>query len=157
MELVSYFIYIKLGGNQNAKAFFESQPDYIKDMTMGEKYHTHCAELYREKVRKINEIPRMLTLKSTYYQLNAEAEGRPWTPTPTTRSKITNTKSTRSLNNTSRSHLNSTHRSNSSISMSGFGSTDSINTDNIGTENGQKARNEQYFAQLGNANDSRPE
>lgn len=129
---------MELGGNQNAKAFFESQPDYIKDMTMGEKYHTHCAELYREK-------------------LNAEAEGRPWTPTPTTRSKITNTKSTRSLNNTSRSHLNSTHRSNSSISMSGFGSTDSINTDNIGTENGQKARNEQYFAQLGNANDSRPE
>jgi hypothetical protein len=43
--------------------------------------------------------------------------------------------------------------------MSGFGSTDSVNTNHgsTGAEGGQKARNEQYFAQLGNANESRSE
>jgi ADP-ribosylation factor GTPase-activating protein 1 len=39
-----------LGGNAKAKEFFDSQSDYTPGMTMNEKYHSQCAELYRDKV-----------------------------------------------------------------------------------------------------------
>ncbi|KAG2228421.1 hypothetical protein INT48_004177 [Thamnidium elegans] len=108
---------MELGGNKNAKLFFNSQPDYSSDMTMTEKYHTHCAELY------------------------PEAEGRPWTPTPSVRTKSLNT--TRSL-----SRFGTTEqRSSSSLAMSG----DSYH------DEPSKVRNEQYFSQLGNVNETRSE
>ncbi|KAL7318146.1 ADP-ribosylation factor GTPase-activating protein gcs1, variant 2 [Mucor circinelloides] len=144
---------MELGGNERARIFFESQPDYSSDMTTQEKYHTQAAELYRDK-------------------LSAEAEGRPWTPTPSIRSAKASTASrqggTRSLSNQQRagSGLSNTQRSNSSISMSGgFGSDSYNNNNHSGTSFGsgddegasKKARNEQYFAQLGSANESRPE
>ncbi|KAI9474068.1 MAG: hypothetical protein EXX96DRAFT_596933 [Benjaminiella poitrasii] len=147
---------MELGGNEKARLFFESQPDYSPNMPTTEKYHTHCAELYREK-------------------LTAEAEGRPWTPTIASRSKskpatTNNTRTahggTRSLNSQqtrSAASLSNTQRSNSSISMSGFGS-DSYNNNNNDNSNSinsfgnnRKEQNEQYFAQLGNKNESRPE
>ncbi|CEJ00939.1 hypothetical protein RMCBS344292_14978 [Rhizopus microsporus] len=107
---------MELGGNQKAKDFFSSQPDYSPNMSMKDKYHSHFAELYRSK-------------------LSAEAEGRPWTPTLASKKPSTpTTSSTRSLN------LSNEHRSSSSISL-----TDT------------KARNEEYFAKLGNVNDSRPD
>lgn len=43
---------MKIGGNQKAKEFFESQPDYSPDMTPQQKYNSHFATLYREKVEK---------------------------------------------------------------------------------------------------------
>ncbi|CAO3665865.1 unnamed protein product [Rhizopus microsporus] len=107
---------MELGGNQKAKDFFSSQPDYSPNMSMKDKYHSHFAELYRSK-------------------LSAEAEGRPWTPTLVSKKPSTpTTSSTRSLN------LSNEQRSSSSISL-----TDT------------KARNEEYFAKLGNVNDSRPD
>jgi hypothetical protein len=39
-----------LGGNQKAKEFFSSQPDYSPNMPVKEKYHSQFAELYRDKV-----------------------------------------------------------------------------------------------------------
>ncbi|OBZ85184.1 ADP-ribosylation factor GTPase-activating protein GCS1 [Choanephora cucurbitarum] len=137
---------MELGGNQKAKAFFESQSDYTPGMNMNEKYHSHFAELYREK-------------------LSAEAEGRPWTPTPSTRSKsssgATRSGTTRSLNTSNRLNAD-THRSNSSLSFSGGFGSDSYNnnsnsSNSLNHQDTQKARNEQYFAKLGDANESRPE
>ncbi|KAI8888407.1 hypothetical protein K501DRAFT_282872 [Backusella circina FSU 941] len=117
---------MEIGGNIKAREFFESQADYTKNMSMNDKYHSHFAELYREK-------------------LSAEAEGRSWTPTLSTRptNKHLGLNNTRSLSSRS-----------SSPSMSGYGS-DSFHSDD-GTA-GQKARNEDYFAKLGNANESRPD
>ncbi|KAI8379135.1 uncharacterized protein BYT42DRAFT_496458 [Radiomyces spectabilis] len=43
-----------IGGNAKAKAFFESQPDYSPNLSMTQKYNSHFAALYREKVRKEN-------------------------------------------------------------------------------------------------------
>ncbi|KAI7907635.1 uncharacterized protein BX663DRAFT_491527 [Cokeromyces recurvatus] len=136
---------MELGGNEKARLFFESQSDYSPNMPTMEKYHTHCAELYREK-------------------LAAEAEGRPWTPTITARSSKGSTTrtanaGTRSLNSQSSrfgstAKLSNTHRSNSSTSMSGFGS-DSYNNDT--PVNSRKEQNEHYFAQLGNLNENRPD
>lgn len=147
---------MELGGNEKARIFFESQSDYSPDMTTQEKYHTQCAELYRDK-------------------LSAEAEGRPWTPLPSIRSTKQSTASrtangsTRSLNsqkNQIKSNLSNTQRSNSSISVSGGFGSDSYNSNNNsgnsfgnGEDEGasKKVRNEQYFAQLGNANETRPD
>jgi hypothetical protein len=142
-------------------------------MTTQEKYHTQCAELYRDKVNKNVCIQFYIIIK--ILQLSAEAEGRPWTPLPSIRSTKQSTASrtangsTRSLNsqkNQIKSNLSNTQRSNSSISVSGGFGSDSYNSNNnsgnsfgSGEDEGasKKVRNEQYFAQLGNANETRPE
>lgn len=85
-----------------------------------------------------------------YLQLSAEAEGRPWTPTPSVRSGKTQS-STRSLATTR--FNSSTQRSASSLSMSG--GFDQHEEQQPVTD--RKARNEQYFAQLGSANETRSE
>ncbi|KAG0766047.1 hypothetical protein G6F57_004125 [Rhizopus arrhizus] len=114
---------MELGGNQKAKEFFSSQPDYSPNMPVKEKYHSHFAELYRDK-------------------LNAEAEGRSWTPTLAAKKPASSTTAgTRTL---SQQRLSNEQRSSSSISLSG-NYTDT------------KSRNEDYFAKLGNLNETRPE
>ncbi|KAI8138448.1 hypothetical protein BJV82DRAFT_630870 [Fennellomyces sp. T-0311] len=126
---------MEIGGNQKAKTFFESQPDYSPGMNMQDIYNSQCAALYRDK-------------------LSAEAEGRSWTPSPNAASSIKRaaaTGSTRSLNSTlgtSRPNGSSSLRSGSPAS---FGST------NSNTMTSDKARNEAYFASLGNANENRPD
>jgi ADP-ribosylation factor GTPase-activating protein 1 len=77
--------------------------------------------------------------------LNAEAEGRSWTPTLAAKKPASSTSNTtagtRTLN---QQRLSNEQRSSSSISLSG-NYTDT------------KSRNEDYFAKLGNINDTRPE
>ena len=41
---------MKVGGNRNAKLFFESQPDYKPNMSLQQKYNSRAAALYRDKV-----------------------------------------------------------------------------------------------------------
>ena len=41
---------MKVGGNNNARCFFESQEDYDDSMTLSEKYNSKAAALYRDKV-----------------------------------------------------------------------------------------------------------
>ncbi|KAI9490102.1 hypothetical protein BDB00DRAFT_839628 [Zychaea mexicana] len=149
-----------IGGNSKAKAFFESQPDYRSNMNMHDKYNSQCAALYRDK-------------------LSAEAEGRSWTPSPNAASSIKRaaaTGSSRSLNSTLGNNNNNNN------SSSGFGSTSSSSTNNnnnnrplngssplrsgspasfhsnnSSTMMSDKARNEAYFATLGNTNENRPD
>lgn len=40
----------QVGGNQNAREFFESQSDYDDSMSIQQKYNTKAAALYRDKV-----------------------------------------------------------------------------------------------------------
>ncbi|KAF7727177.1 Zn finger-containing GTPase- Activating Protein for ARF [Apophysomyces ossiformis] len=139
-----------IGGNEKAKAFFESQPDYSPNMSMQQKYNSHFASLYREK-------------------LAAEAEGRTWTPSPNAASSTkrlastTTTASTRSLSNlgTQRSASSSTvHSGMGRSSPSGNGSTNGFGSDSIssaGGINSDKARNEAYFSRLGSENEKRPD
>ncbi|KAJ2088511.1 Zn finger-containing GTPase- Activating Protein for ARF, partial [Coemansia sp. RSA 986] len=54
---------MQMGGNAKALAFFESQPDYNKGMSIKDKYNSRFAELWRQK-------------------LTADCEGRPWTAPP---------------------------------------------------------------------------
>jgi len=41
---------MKVGGNQKAREFFESEPDYDDSMSIQQKYNTRAAALYRDKI-----------------------------------------------------------------------------------------------------------
>lgn len=41
---------MKAGGNQNAREFFESQPDFKPSWSLQEKYNSRAAALLRDKV-----------------------------------------------------------------------------------------------------------
>ncbi|XP_018323037.1 ADP-ribosylation factor GTPase-activating protein 1 isoform X2 [Agrilus planipennis] len=50
---------MKVGGNRNARVFFESQSDYDDSMSIQQKYNTKAAALYRDKISTL-------------------AQGKPW-------------------------------------------------------------------------------
>ncbi|KMQ93883.1 rna-binding protein fusilli [Lasius niger] len=41
---------MKVGGNRNAREFFESQPDWEEFMSISQRYNTKAAALYRDKI-----------------------------------------------------------------------------------------------------------
>ncbi|XP_076284536.1 ADP-ribosylation factor GTPase-activating protein 1 isoform X1 [Lasioglossum baleicum] len=53
---------MRVGGNKNAREFFESQPDWDDNMSIAQKYNTKAAALYRDKIVKL-------------------AQGEKWSPT----------------------------------------------------------------------------
>lgn len=59
IDLIKFIFVSKVGGNQKAREFLESQPDYDDTMTIQQKYNTKAAALYRDKI-------------------SALAQGKPW-------------------------------------------------------------------------------
>lgn len=47
---------MKVGGNRNAREFFENQPDWDESMSISQRYNTKAAALYRDKVRNAFKI-----------------------------------------------------------------------------------------------------
>lgn len=47
---------MKVGGNQKAREFFESQDDYNGSLSLQEKYNSRAAALYRDKVFNFNYL-----------------------------------------------------------------------------------------------------
>ncbi|XP_025995074.1 ADP-ribosylation factor GTPase-activating protein 1 isoform X2 [Solenopsis invicta] len=41
---------MKVGGNRNAREFFESQPDWDESMSISQRYNTKAAALYKDKI-----------------------------------------------------------------------------------------------------------
>lgn len=52
---------MKVGGNRNAREFFDSQPDWDDTMSISQRYNTKAAALYRDKIATL-------------------ARGEPWSP-----------------------------------------------------------------------------
>ncbi|XP_011635305.1 ADP-ribosylation factor GTPase-activating protein 1 isoform X2 [Pogonomyrmex barbatus] len=52
---------MKVGGNRNAREFFDSQPDWDESMSISQRYNTKAAALYRDKIATL-------------------ARGEPWSP-----------------------------------------------------------------------------
>ncbi|CAO3629523.1 unnamed protein product [Cunninghamella blakesleeana] len=140
-----------IGGNQKAKTFFESQPDFSPNMGMVQKYNSHFAALYRDK-------------------LSAEAEGRSWTPSPSLQSNAKRAQqsaaSTRTLGSqrtASATSLSGMQRSSvGRNSPTSFGSSGGFGSDTLSANTGgglvtDKARNENYFSKLGEENEKRPD
>ncbi|KAG1082779.1 hypothetical protein G6F42_022451 [Rhizopus arrhizus] len=110
-----------IGGNKNAREFFESQPDYSPNMAPLQKYSSRFATLYRDKVGLVLVAP---------------------TPKRATAA-------TRSLGS---------QRSNSSSGRNSPAYGNNSNNNNNNNAAGlvsDKERNENYFATLGQANESR--
>jgi ADP-ribosylation factor GTPase-activating protein 1 len=49
---------MKVGGNRNAREFFESQPDWDESMSISQRYNTKAAALYKDKVDRGRERER---------------------------------------------------------------------------------------------------
>ncbi|KAI9003914.1 putative GTPase activating protein for Arf-domain-containing protein [Hyaloraphidium curvatum] len=104
---------MQIGGNKKCLTFFKASSDYRDGMSIQEKYNSDFARQYREK-------------------LAAEAEGRPWTPSPSRPKpppKQGTGKSTEPVFDGSSSRAPQTDR----------------------------ARNEAYFARMGASNSQRPD
>jgi len=133
---------MEMGGNKKAKEFFESQPDYSSSMSLPDKYNSHFATLYREK-------------------LTAEVEGRSWTPSSAPVASTKRPSSSASVRSLNKTALGS-QRTGSAPSLSSAQRTRSPLTNEYsassgGLSNNNKERNEEYFARLGNENDTRPD
>ncbi|TFY58358.1 hypothetical protein EVJ58_g6466 [Rhodofomes roseus] len=142
---------MQLGGNAPFREFIQTYPadtgGYTQGMNSYDTYHSWAASQYREK-------------------LDAELAGKPWAPSAppegfgspnNTTSPAGRPSSAQGLRKSRASARNSTGRS---ASPASFGSRNSPAPSSPMTPSAfddQKARNESYFAGLGNANASRPE
>ncbi|GAA5914454.1 hypothetical protein JCM5296_002144 [Sporobolomyces johnsonii] len=125
------------GGNQKVREFFEANGQPWKVDSLAEKYNSHVAAMYRDK-------------------LLADAEDRPWVPTDTPVPSSTTTSSS-SLRKP-RAQQNSRGVSPSSFASNNSSPTPrsgSPATASAGGPTAQKAANEDYFARMGAANESR--
>ncbi|GAA5861399.1 hypothetical protein JCM3774_000236 [Rhodotorula dairenensis] len=130
---------MKAGGNAKCKEFFEANGQPFASLPITEKYNTHIASMYREK-------------------LVCDAEGRPWVPSapdPASTSATSNggagASTTGSLRKPRASNLASSGASSSSSgpnSRSGSPAVGGLPS---------RAQNEDFFARMGAANDSRPD
>ncbi|XP_011874467.1 PREDICTED: ADP-ribosylation factor GTPase-activating protein 1 isoform X2 [Vollenhovia emeryi] len=56
---------MKVGGNRNAREFFESQPDWDESMSISQRYNTKAAALYRDKIATLARGERWSPNSST--------------------------------------------------------------------------------------------
>ncbi|KAK4055082.1 Zn finger-containing GTPase- Activating Protein for ARF [Microbotryomycetes sp. JL201] len=140
---------MEVGGNKKCREFFEASPEYDRNMSMPDKYNTHFAAMYRDK-------------------LLAEAEGKSWSPEDTPAPAAPSSSGSNANGATRSSSLRNkprimtgSNRSGSpgmnSPARSGSPATPTYNQPASGTASSQKSANENYFARLGAANDSRPD
>ncbi|GJJ73834.1 ADP-ribosylation factor GTPase-activating protein 1 [Entomortierella parvispora] len=138
---------MELGGNVKAKEFFEASPDYYAGMSIKDKYSSVFAAQYKEK-------------------LAALCEGRPWTPsTSTARAPIRPTSASSNRSGSpgfNQQQLGRTMSNNTGSNGYNSPSNNGYNSPSPTMNGGEapltdKARNEQYFNRLGNANASRSE
>ncbi|GAA6051906.1 hypothetical protein JCM3770_006568 [Rhodotorula araucariae] len=135
---------MKAGGNAKCKEFFEANGQPFNSLPVTEKYNTHVATMYREK-------------------LLADAEGRPWIPSdppaPSSASASSHLSSSGSLRKpragTAGASRALSSASASSTSRSGSPATPSGGAGAAGVPS--KAQNEDFFSRMGAANDSRPD
>ncbi|GAA5982261.1 hypothetical protein JCM11641_006242 [Rhodosporidiobolus odoratus] len=117
---------MKAGGNAKCREFFEGNGQAWKGVPLPEKYASHTATMYREK-------------------LLADAEGRPWIPSSPPQPSASPAPSTGSLRKPRTSAL-STPRSSSPATGSSGPSTGGVPS---------KVQNEDFFARMGASNASR--
>ncbi|ORX90293.1 ArfGap-domain-containing protein [Basidiobolus meristosporus CBS 931.73] len=124
---------MELGGNKRALEFFESQPDYREGMSIRDKYTSHFADLYREK-------------------LSAECEGRKFSVSSAPVSRSASPRIASKKQTATSPKLGHSQRS---FSSSSFNSNPASEVEQ--SDYSQKSKNEDYFARMGMLNESRPD
>lgn len=143
---------MKVGGNRNARAFFDSQDDWDDTLPITKKYNTRAAALYRDKISTL-------------------AQGKSWDQASAmARVKDSGFSSSSSLAAHSNSSNNGMHQSRSTGSMQSSGYSSSSSTG--GYQNGGgyqdtgyqqfntaefKSQKEEFFSRKQEENASRPE
>jgi len=138
---------MKLGGNYNARIFFESQPDWSMSTPIQQRYNSRAAALYRDKISTI-------------------AEGRTWS-IETSRAKDFQSGSfsrSSSVYNANSSMENNSQRSvHNSVSTPNF-ETDGYQSNRQSADSAEyggyqnfKDQKEAYFSKKQNENASRPD
>ncbi|XP_025423903.1 ADP-ribosylation factor GTPase-activating protein 1 isoform X2 [Sipha flava] len=120
---------MKVGGNRNAKEFFESQPDWNDSMTIEQKYNTKAAALYRDKILSL-------------------AKGETWSPT-TSSAKDYNVDHMKMKSNQSQKYSFNESSTNYNEISSGY--QNDVNIPNI------KDEKEAFFARKQYENMTKPE
>lgn len=128
-----------MGGNQNAREFFENQPDYDDSMSIQQKYNTKAAALYRDKIASL-------------------AQGRPWSEETSTAQNYSSS-IVSSGHNYSNSRNNTNGQRNSTENSKGyqdFGGDNSGGYQSMNTPEFRDAK-QSFFNRIQEENASRPE
>ncbi|XP_023015545.2 ADP-ribosylation factor GTPase-activating protein 1 [Leptinotarsa decemlineata] len=91
---------MKVGGNRNARVFFEAQPDWEDTMSIQQKYNSKAAALYRDKISALAQGKSWDEQKSPAQNYNSSFVG------PS--SQKNSSRETHSTSNFTRSYSNST-------------------------------------------------
>ncbi|KAJ1659423.1 Zn finger-containing GTPase- Activating Protein for ARF [Dispira simplex] len=129
---------MRLAGNKRAQAFFETFPEYRSDLSIQDKYSSDFAEQWRQK-------------------LNAECEGRTYTPIQQSNRKSPKSVGTRPKNSVFSNQGRMRSQDSSGSINQGVDATAGISS--VEASNrfaSQREKNEAYFAQMGTANQARP-
>lgn len=127
---------MKVGGNQKAREFFESQEDYDDNMNINQKYNTRAAALYRDKI---------LTL----------AQGKDWDMQSALKTvQFNKSSSAASSNSSAMPHSRSSGQVDSY--QNGGGYQESIGYQNFNSQE-FKDQKEDFFSRKQNENANRPE
>lgn len=129
-----------MGGNQKAREFFESQPDYDDSMSIQQKYNTKAAALYRDKISTL-------------------AQGKPWSEETSKASNYSTSFSSDTQKHSSSRGSNNSQRSSNTIETSksyqdlddAAGGYQNFNTREF------RDQKETFFNRIQEENASRPE
>lgn len=134
---------MKVGGNRNAREFFESQPDWDDTMSIQQKYNSKAAALYRDKIATL-------------------AQGKEWSETASTAQNYSSAKPVSQA-------THSTARQNQNASLSGSKSYQEVSSAGAGYQNSDSAgyqnfdspdfrdQKQSFFNRIQEENATRPE
>lgn len=130
---------MKVGGNENARQFLESQPDWDRSMSIQQKYNTKAAALYRDKVMTM-------------------AEGKPWSLSTSKAQNYTTSIIPNSLNSGNSGHrqTNGSIQSSGNDFGSGYQNNSSTNYQNLMNTQEFKQQKDDFFERIQEQNSSRP-
>lgn len=134
---------MKVGGNRNAREFFESQPDWDDTMSIQQKYNTKAAALYRDKIATL-------------------AQGKEWSETASTAQNYSSAKPASQA-------THSTARQNQTAGLSGSKSYQEVSCAGAGYQSNDSAgyqsfdspefrdQKQNFFNRLQEENSTRPD
>lgn len=136
---------MQVGGNQKAREFLDSQPDYDDTMSIQQKYNTKAAALYRDKIATL-------------------AQGKPWSAETSNAANYSSSSLNADSHRTSSSRITNGQRNTAAAANSNSSRGYQDFDDNGGQNSYQnfntpefKDQKELFFNRIQEENASRPE
>lgn len=141
---------MKVGGNKNAREYFEEQPDWKDNMSIQQKYNTKAAALYRDKVSTLAQ-------GQVWDEANSPAQNYSSAKVSTNNSSASSTaySSSRGPSSSSMPHSKS-YQDVGSSGGGGYQNNGAVDFQNINTPEFRDQK-ENFFGRMQEENKSRPE